>query len=233
LALSEALAQWLLRRQLKNKNFTIIANNCFGGFVYQQLGLPYQTPMAGLFFYAPCYIRMLLDLKGYLNATVTFIGKSRYPEANHHRLTQRAYPIGLLKDDVEIHFLHYETPAIAKSIWNRRVKRINWDNLFFKFCDRERCNANHLEAFDRLPYRHKVCFTATAQPHLKSNVWIEACKGQPCINDTIALTLTSSLYTRHFDLAGWLNGDQEHALMGPQPNGISLLVQHLSRLCRH
>lgn len=38
---------------LKNKCFTIISNNCWGGFVYQKFNLQYRTPFVGLFIFAP------------------------------------------------------------------------------------------------------------------------------------------------------------------------------------
>jgi len=55
----------LLRSQLKNRNFTIVSNNCWGGEVYRGFGLPYQTPFVGLFLFPACYIKLLKNLKNY------------------------------------------------------------------------------------------------------------------------------------------------------------------------
>jgi uncharacterized protein (DUF1919 family) len=38
------------RIRLKNQDFTIISNDCWGGGVYEDLQLQYTTPMVGLFF---------------------------------------------------------------------------------------------------------------------------------------------------------------------------------------
>ena len=40
---------------LQNTNFSIISNNCWGGYVYQEQNLPYQSPFVGLFLYAKDY----------------------------------------------------------------------------------------------------------------------------------------------------------------------------------
>ena len=39
-----------LRKKVKNKNFTIISNNCWAGGVYEDLRMEYNTPTVGLFF---------------------------------------------------------------------------------------------------------------------------------------------------------------------------------------
>ena len=41
--------------------FTIISNNCWAGLVYQHFGLPYNTPTAGLFFFAQDYLEDFED----------------------------------------------------------------------------------------------------------------------------------------------------------------------------
>lgn len=38
---------------IKNKNVSIISNNCWGGFMYQEHRLRYNSPFIGLFLYAP------------------------------------------------------------------------------------------------------------------------------------------------------------------------------------
>ena len=34
---------WVRRVGLKGKNFTIVSNNCFAGFIYQKFGIEYNT----------------------------------------------------------------------------------------------------------------------------------------------------------------------------------------------
>lgn len=48
---------------LKNKKFSIISNNCWGGIVYDIFGLQYLSPTIGLFMFSDDYIRFCENLK--------------------------------------------------------------------------------------------------------------------------------------------------------------------------
>ena len=65
------------------------------------------------------------------------------------------YPIAKL-NDIKIYFNHYPSFEIAKSRWDERKTRINYDNLLFETtCE----NLNDAKEFDSLHYEHKLCFT--------------------------------------------------------------------------
>ena len=100
---------FILKRQVHNTNFTIIANNCWGSRIYQELGFKYNTPFVGLFFVAPCYIRLLGNLDYYLASDLQFVNQSKY------RIFQKTkdYPIGLIGKDVEIHFRHHQDAELC------------------------------------------------------------------------------------------------------------------------
>ena len=59
--------RFFVKRSVKSRDFTIISNNCWAGRVYQYLDMPYLTPTAGLYFFAPDYIKFVSDLKKYLD----------------------------------------------------------------------------------------------------------------------------------------------------------------------
>ena len=42
---------------------------------------------------------------------------------------------------------------------NRRSKRINWNNIIYKFNDQNLCTYNELKKFDEFPAKNKICFT--------------------------------------------------------------------------
>ena len=94
------IINFIPRRRLKNKNFTIICDICWAGKVYQELGLPYQTPFVGMFVFSPDYIKMLKNLKHYLSGDIPlkFVKESKYIKD-----FDNAYPLALL-DDIELHF---------------------------------------------------------------------------------------------------------------------------------
>ena len=126
-----------LDKQGISKDFTIISNNCWAGLVYQHFGLPYNTPTAGLFFFAQDYIKFVYSIKDYLAKPLKFISleESRYCE------TLKQYggecvkcPIAIC-GDIEIIFMHYHSTEEAEEKWRRRAARINWDNIIYKFSE--------------------------------------------------------------------------------------------------
>lgn len=127
----------LRRAFLRNRDFTVISNNCFGGFVYQRYALPYRTPTAGLFFMPDDYLKLLSDPRRYFAAPLRFIDPLQARCAAALGAADPAYgsyPVARLLD-VEVYFMHYATPEEAREKWTRRCARMNWDNLLVKFCD--------------------------------------------------------------------------------------------------
>ena len=159
--LSTVLDKWLLnfrKRHLKNTDFSIISNNCWAGYVYRRYGIPYLTPTVGLYFFADDYVKFCSNLKFYLEQPLEFISceQSKYSEIIKER-NQQNVPIARL-GDVEIIFLHYKTAEEAREKWERRAKRVNYDNLIFKFSMMNCCIDEHLMAFDAIESNKKICF---------------------------------------------------------------------------
>ena len=146
---------------LKNKNFSIISDNCWGSFTYQYFNLPYNTPFVGLFLFSPDYIKLLKNIKWYLGTDIMFISpfESKYKDELIKNGTFGTYPIGILSD-VEIHFLHYESELEAKNKWSRRVQKIDYDNLVVKFCDRDLATKELILEFAALDFKRKVLLLA-------------------------------------------------------------------------
>jgi uncharacterized protein (DUF1919 family) len=147
---------------LSNKEFSIISDNCWGGFVYQYLNLDFKSPFIGLFVFSSDYIRLIKDLRSYLNYPLEFIDpkESIYREQMEKYGTFNTYPIALL-GDVEIHFLHYDNETVAREKWERRVKRIDYNNLIVKFCDRDLATNEHIDEFLKLDFERKICLTSS------------------------------------------------------------------------
>jgi len=151
---------------LKDKSFSIISNNCWGGFIYQYFGLEYTSPFTGLFIFSKDYLKLLNDLKKYMNMELNFINpeETKYKNELLSFGTYKKYPIGIL-EDIEIHFLHYEDNKIATEKWERRKRRINYDNLIIKYCDRDLATDDDIKRFSELSYTKKVALTAKKYPY--------------------------------------------------------------------
>lgn len=182
-----------LRRFNKNVNPTIVSNNCWGGGIYEDLNIPYMSPTVGLFFYAPCYIKFVSNLKYYLNKELYFTKDSKYNVVCD-------YPIGII-DDIEIHFLHYKSEEEAYEKWNRRKQRVDYDNLYIKFCDNDLCTIDHVEMFSKLPFKKKVMFTSKKYS-IESIVYLPLCKKNGKVGD---LYNNRWKYRFSFNVLKWLN----------------------------
>lgn len=163
------LLSFYRKRELYNRDFTIISNNCWAGFIYQRYNLKYQTPFLGLFIPAPDYVEFLENFDYYMQQKFTFINKL---DSKYYSLIkcvkERNYPIVLLDNKVEIHFLHYKTKDEVIKKWNDRKLRINQNNMLVKFSEIDCCTPELIKKFDKLSFKNKICFTVNKYPDLKS-----------------------------------------------------------------
>lgn len=157
----------ILKRKLKTENFTIISNNCFGGIIYKNYKIEYKSPTCGTFFMAEDYIKFIYKLKDYINSDVIEISLEESKYSEYLKKIKYNKPIGRIKD-VEIFFMHYNTFGEAVDKWNRRKKRIIWDNIIYKFNDQNLCEYKHLKKFDEFEADKKILFTAKKYENLKT-----------------------------------------------------------------
>lgn len=146
-------------KKLKNKNVTIISNNCWGGVFYRNNNLEYLSPTLGMFFISSEYIKFINNLKHYVDSTLTFIDLEESKYKDYLKKIQYSSIIGKI-DDVEICFLHYKSKDEALEKWNRRKMRINYDNIVYKFNDQNLCTYDDLKQFEKFNAKNKICFTA-------------------------------------------------------------------------
>lgn len=147
-------------RRIKEHNFTIIASNCGGTFIYYDMGLPYLTPTVNLSMGMNDFVKFAENLKDYLEQEFVEIKE------------ESRYPIGLL-GDIKINFVHYDTFEEGVRKWEERKKRINWDNLFIMGTDKDGCTYETIQRFEKLPYKNKVIFTHINYPEFPSAFYIK------------------------------------------------------------
>lgn len=191
------------RKRIKNRNFTIISNNCWAGKTYQYLGMPYMSPTVGLYFFAKDYLRFVSNLHYYLSLDLKFISaeESRYEEILKER-NHINVPIGVL-DDVEIVFLHYHSVEEAKEKWNRRKQRVNYDNIFLKFSKMNLCTEEEMEQFDQLKFSNKFMLNNRKKVKYSCEIyWKGKGNGEEILLDT-------SPYPGKLHLASLLNKEAE------------------------
>ena len=115
----------------KNEDFTLISRDCIGGILYHQLGLKFLSPTINLFLTPKDFNLFCLHLKDYI-----------YSELVELKDEKVDYPVGILtpsktsRRSIRVDFMHYETFEEAKTKWDERKSRINWDNIYVvsSFC---------------------------------------------------------------------------------------------------
>lgn len=145
------------KKYADNQKFCIISNDCWGAEIYKLLDRPFNTPFIGLMLMGPCYIKLLENLHHNLSRTLVFKLESKYTEMQLIK-SGEAFPMALLEGtDIEIHFLHYKTKSEAFEKWNRRVERMDWNNLFIKYdCGKDYGSAELIQRFLNLKVPNKM-----------------------------------------------------------------------------
>jgi uncharacterized protein (DUF1919 family) len=200
--LSDAAWRMDLRRRVRDRNFSVVSNNCWGAGIYSALGVEYRTPFVGLFLMPDCYLALLSDLRKRLSIDLTFLPESRYPIVNAMREDKKSlWPIGCLGEGVEIHFMHYADRDEAVAKWQRRVSRFAPDDrdVAVKLCDRDQLTDAQCKTFDALPFARKVLFTSTPAPGNSCAVRVHV----PTPDGAALMYSCRSM----FDVSGWLNGE--------------------------
>ncbi len=153
----------LKRIGLENRDFSILANNCWGGIVSRDRRLPYNSPTCGTYFFSKDYLRFLSDVHRYLETELEElpVRESRYAE-ELISLHGEEVVLGQM-DDVEVVLLHYPTFAEAKEKWDRRKKRIRWDNLLVKYSDQNGFVPEDFETFRALPFANRLFLTTNPE----------------------------------------------------------------------
>ena len=85
------------RYKLRNKELTIMANNCNGTFIYHDLNLKFNSPTINLFMSIKDFIKFMGNLDYYLKQ-----------ELKEYKDNSVDYPVGILRD-IRIDFMHYKT----------------------------------------------------------------------------------------------------------------------------
>ena len=189
----------LRRHRINNTDFSIICNNCWGGYVYRFFGLPYNSPTIGLYIFPKDFLKLLQDIEGYLKKDLVFINpqKSNYYE-ELKRKGQLNVPIAKL-GDIEIVFLHYKTEEEAREKWNRRASRVNYNNIIVKFSQMNGCTMDDLQIFDSLKFKKMFVFVnrKNIAEKLETGIYF---KGQEKLQELQADTTFFDTYINLYDL---------------------------------
>lgn len=186
------------RSRLRNKDFTLFANTCNGGVISHDLGLRFNSPFINLWIYPTDYLKILRDYEHYLNYELCFypIG---YGGVN--------YPVAKL-GDVDIYIMHYKTQEEAETKWRERCGRINRNNIFVLFTEKDGCTEKDMQDFDSLDYKNKLLLTHLPHPEISCSFYIKGFEEQKecgILSNWIPKRMSGKRYLDQFDWVGWFN----------------------------
>ena len=136
---------------IKNKDITIISNNCFAGMFYKHYGLKFNSPTIGLFIRSQEYMKFLQCLPEILEGGYDLFEKK----------TDAKWPVGIIHTrnsnvDIEINFMHYSVFEEAAEKWKRRMTRVDLKKTIVFFMQTPFFSEYDLKLLKDIPYGEKV-----------------------------------------------------------------------------
>ena len=131
---------------------TILSDDCWGGYAYHRLGLPFTSPLINISWDHDQYSQFIQDPLYYFDMELMMVSDGD--------LKKGIYPIGKL-GGVTLNFIHNKDFAEAKEQWIRRKARINPNNLFVKMGFTSNTNEDqkqmYFDSFNAVPH-NKILF---------------------------------------------------------------------------
>lgn len=154
-----------------------------GGLVYNKLGLEFASPFINMFELDNDYIKFLYNPRKYINTSLVL------KEEIFSSDIQGYYPVCQC-DDIFLYFNHYRSFEEANNSWEKRKKRINWENLFVMMYTE---NKEVAYEFTNLPYEKKICFVPFKTDR-KSLFYFDFCKNMDLSKLPFYQIVNSSIY---------------------------------------
>lgn len=150
---------------------------------------PQLSPTVNLFIMPTDYLRLLKNLEENLKAEPVEVK------------SDKRYPVGVV-NGVEINFMHYSSFVQAKDSWEKRAKRIKWDNMLVIFVERDGCTEEQLREFDGLSFKNKIAIVHRHYPNLKCELVVPVPSGA---NEVGKITDWANLFgKREYDVIDWV-----------------------------
>lgn len=190
----------------KNKDFTLIAQNCIGGVIYADLGLEFKTPTINMFIEDENFVKLCENFAYYMSLEPEPL-TDHYVDPIDNKIVYPKIKIG----DIEVCCLHYKNCEESMKAWNRRSSRVNLDNIYviantWNLHDR----TDLIERLVKLQYK-TIIFSEKDYPYkecfkLPGNEWKldERHIIRPNITDNIPGS-NYKYFERFFDFVKWLN----------------------------
>lgn len=190
---------------------TILSNDCWGGVLYHALYLPFHSPTVNMFVPEESYCKLISNLEYYLREPLQ-LKREGDMRKNYCPLGK----IGEGEEEITLEFIHNTTFEDGWKLWERRKKRINFNNIFVKMgFDYSEKSEEYLKVFDSIPY-NKVCFYS-AQTEIAGVVYLKAFESYVMNNGNWTRAVGYNAFCRQMgpvfksiDILKMLNGEKDY-----------------------
>ena len=180
-----------MRKRIVNRNPTLLCPNCLGGILFHDLGLQFCSPTVNLMMFQTDFMKFVLNLDDYLQHSFEFIECEGY-----------TCPCARL-NDIVVHFSHYKTPEDAVECWNRRVPRMNKDNMFVVCQEKDGLTKEDILRLGReLKVRGLLVFTEKHYPDIPYTLQVNPIGS---ILDRTSWLTRNRRFNELFDFVAWFN----------------------------
>lgn len=128
-----------------NSHPSIIANDCCGGVIYNNMGLPFTSPTIKLYINNEDFMLFCKYIEDFMESEIEYSSNNDF-----------SYPVGELKcvhGIVKVYFMHYESFESAKICWERRKSRIDFRNIFVLMNAGPNVSDDVLKEFSNLKFK--------------------------------------------------------------------------------
>ncbi len=187
------------RRRLKNRSFSLLTGNCVGGYLYHQLGLGFTSPTINMMILNQDFKKLILNPEHYMNLVPTPYEDPKYP----------GVPSALL-GDIVLHFTHYLTSEEGIAAWEKRKRRIDYDNLYVIISDID-LSRKDIEELRDVKCRKLVVMTSR-EYDMDYCLYLPEFKGREHVGELLGKTLSGKWkFEKYFDFVDWVNSDDSIA----------------------
>jgi len=134
------------------QDFTILSSDCLAGVLYHDLNRKFLSPTINVWFEEKDFLKFCNSLDYYLSQEFSFLSDEE---------KDVPYPVGCLGEGgrrIFVWFEHYRSNEESAAAWEKRKKRINWENLYVVMSDLNLSDED-LKDFYRIPAKRKILFT--------------------------------------------------------------------------
>lgn len=194
--------------KLKQKDFSIITNNCLAGKLYHDFKMEFNSPIINLQMTPEDFVKFCENMQYYLLqdfVQVTDMNEECYAKFRSVGGGEIDFPVAQI-GDLHLFLQHYKSYEDAKESWNRRSKRVNTERCYYILVSKEEHHLEALKKFSEIPLQKKLILMIDNLPEELRDIKEIFCLNVPKgIHFMDRVNNSGMYYYEKFPFAEWFN----------------------------